>query len=61
MTHLCNELGAEEFINSFIHSLGPSANAPDAPQPLAYCAALNVHSAQIQQSYAFYKETKVPY
>jgi hypothetical protein len=26
------------FVHSFIHSLGPSINAPDAPQPWAYCA-----------------------
>jgi hypothetical protein len=27
-------------IHSFIHTLGPSANASDAPQPWAYCATL---------------------
>jgi hypothetical protein len=54
-------VATEDFIHSFIHCLGPSTNAPDAPQALAYCAALYVHSAQIQQSCAFYKETQIPY
>jgi hypothetical protein len=27
-------------IHSFIHTSGPSTNAPDAPQPWAYCATL---------------------
>jgi hypothetical protein len=35
------------FFFFFFFFLGPSANAPEAPQPKAYCATLNINQPSL--------------
>jgi hypothetical protein len=54
--------GLEEmYILSFIHTLGPSANAPDAPQPWTYCATLKCSFSSDSAALCLYVQAEVSY